>query len=86
MIIQSWMIAGLVAGALIGILVGRGYGFVGNVLSGAICGLVGTCFGAILFVVSGTERVTDAVLLITAFIAAVVLIAITRISARARAI
>jgi uncharacterized membrane protein YeaQ/YmgE (transglycosylase-associated protein family) len=43
MMIQSWIIAGLIVGALAGLLLGKGYSVVGDVLSGMLRGLVGGC-------------------------------------------
>lgn len=76
--ILSWLIVGLIAGWLAGIVMkGGGYGLVGDIVIGILGALVGGFLASVVF---GADTVNglDITSLITAFIGAVVLIALVR--------
>ena len=74
----AWIVIGLVAGWLAGsVMKGGGYGLVGNLIVGVLGALVGGFLAGILFggdFLQGINLVT----LVTAFLGAVVLIAVVR--------
>lgn len=82
MIIQSWIIVGLIAGCLVGMFAGRRYGMVGDILSGFIGGLVGGTLAALLFVVAGAVNGSNTFAAILAFTGAVILLAMKRVVTR----
>lgn len=76
--ILSWIIVGLIAGWLAGMVMkGSGYGLLGNIIIGILGGLLGGFLASLIF---NTDPVNGFTLssLITAFIGAVILIAIVR--------
>jgi uncharacterized membrane protein YeaQ/YmgE (transglycosylase-associated protein family) len=84
MFIQSWIILGLIAGALVGMLIGRSYGIVGDVILGIISGLVGGSLASILFVGAGAANPANAIIAITAFALAAILLVVKRVVIRPR--
>ncbi len=81
--ILSWIIVGLIAGWLAGMVMrGSGYGVIGDIILGIIGGLVGGFLASTLFGVQNAVNGINAVSIIVAFIGAVILIAIVRAIAR----
>lgn len=78
MSILAWIIVGLIAGWLAGVVMrGGGYGVVGNIIIGIVGALIGGFLTSVLFgynAVSGLDLVS----IVVAFIGAVILIAILR--------
>lgn len=76
--ILSWLIVGLIAGWLAGIVMkGGGYGLVGDIVIGILGALVGGFLASVVFGVDSVNGL-DITSLITAFVGAVVLIALVR--------
>lgn len=80
--IQFWFMAGLVVGWLAGMMLGRGYGIVGDITLGIIGALVGGSLASILFVASGAVNGAYAIAAIIAFTCAAILLAIKRVAAK----
>ena len=68
----------LVAGWLVGMMLGRGYGIAGDIVLGIIGGLVGGSLASILFVVSGAANGASTIAAIIAFTCAAILLVIKR--------
>ena len=82
--ILAWLIIGLIAGALAGMVMrGGGYGIIGDI----IVGIIGAFLGGFIFSLFGGSGVTGFNLwsLIVAFVGACVLIAILRAISGSRA-
>lgn len=80
--ILSWIIVGLIAGWLAGVVMkGSGYGVVGDIIVGIIGALIGGFLSQVLFGVNPVGGI-NLVSIIVAFIGAVILIAILRAVAR----
>jgi len=78
MSIVAWLIVGLIAGWLAGLVMkGGGYGVVGDLIIGVVGGLIGGFLASLVF---GADMVNgiNFVSIVTAFIGAVILIAILR--------
>ena len=75
--ILGWIIVGLIAGWLAGLVMkGGGYGVIGDIILGIIGALVGGFLASALFgIPSGTFSLTT---LIVAFLGAVIVVAIVR--------
>ena len=82
MVIQSWIIVGLIAGCLIGVMIGKSFGIVGDIILGFIGGLAGGCLASIVFVVAGTINGINVFAAIIAFSVAVILVRIKRVVVR----
>ena len=80
MVIQYWIIVGLIVGSLLGMLIGKGLGIAGDIILYMICALVGGCLASILFVVSGAVN-ANIFAAIIAFSAAAFLLWIKRVFA-----
>ncbi|RPI34265.1 MAG: GlsB/YeaQ/YmgE family stress response membrane protein [Chloroflexota bacterium] len=77
--ILSWIIVGLIAGWLAGLVMkGSGYGVLGNIILGVIGALVGGFLAAALFGVPDPLTGFDLTTLIVAFLGAIVTVAIVR--------
>ncbi len=83
----SWIIVGLIAGWLAGLVMkGSGYGVLGDIILGIIGGLLG---GFIVSALTGTPNAVNGiniVSIIVAFIGAVILVAIVRAVSGRRAV
>ncbi len=78
MSIVAWIIVGLIAGWLAGVVMkGSGYGVVGDIIIGIVGALLGGFLTSVLFGLSAVWGL-DIVSIIVAFIGAVILIAILR--------
>lgn len=76
--ILAWIVVGLIAGWLAGqVMKGGGYGLVGDIVVGVVGALVGGFLAGIIF---GGDFVTgiNVTTIITAFLGAIVLIAVLR--------
>ena len=80
--ILSWIILGLVAGWLAGMVMGGGYGFLGDIVLGILGAIVGGFLSSALLGIDVTGfNVTS---LLIAFVGAVIIIAISRAFTRGR--
>ncbi len=78
MSIVAWIIVGLIAGWLAGVVMkGSGYGVVGDIIIGTVGALLGGFLTSVLFGYSAVSGL-DIFSIIVAFIGAVILIAILR--------
>jgi uncharacterized membrane protein YeaQ/YmgE (transglycosylase-associated protein family) len=83
--ILSWIIVGLIAGWLAGMVVrGGGYGVVGDIIIGIVGGLIGGFLASALFGIPNPVNGINILSIVIAFIGAVILIAILRAVAPAR--
>lgn len=79
MSILSWIVVGLIAGWLAGLVVrGGGFGMVGNIVVGVIGGLLGGWIGTSLFKLGANVDGINLESILVAFFGAVVLIFIVR--------
>ncbi len=77
--ILSWLIVGLIAGWLAGMVMkGSGYGVIGDIVLGIIGALVGGFIASALFGAPDAVNGINIVSLIVAFLGAVVVVAIVR--------
>lgn len=76
--IVAWIVVGLIAGWLAGMVMkGGGYGVVGDIVVGVVGGLLGGFLASVLFKVDAINGI-DIVSIVTAFIGAVIMIAVIR--------
>ena len=79
MSIIAWIVVGLIAGWLAGMVMkGGGYGIVGDLIVGIIGALIGGFIAAWLFGVQDAVNGINVISLVTAFLGSVILIAIVR--------
>jgi uncharacterized membrane protein YeaQ/YmgE (transglycosylase-associated protein family) len=79
MSILAWIVVGLVAGWLAGMVMkGGGYGVVGDIIVGIVGALLGGFLAAWLFGVQDAVNGINIISIVTAFLGAVVLIAVVR--------
>jgi uncharacterized membrane protein YeaQ/YmgE (transglycosylase-associated protein family) len=77
--ILSWIIVGLIAGWLAGLVMkGSGYGVIGDIILGIIGALIGGFLASALFGVAAPVNGVNVPSLIIAFIGAVIVVAIVR--------
>jgi uncharacterized membrane protein YeaQ/YmgE (transglycosylase-associated protein family) len=77
--ILSWILVGLIAGWLAGVVMkGGGYGIVGDIILGIVGALVGGFLASALFDVADPIGGFDLTTLLIAFLGAVVVVAIVR--------
>jgi uncharacterized membrane protein YeaQ/YmgE (transglycosylase-associated protein family) len=77
--ILSWIIVGLIAGWLAGLVMkGGGYGVLGDIILGIIGALVGGFLASALFGVQNPVSGFDITTLVVAFLGAVIVVAIVR--------
>ncbi len=77
--ILSWIIVGLIAGWLAGLVMkGGGYGVLGDIILGIIGALVGGFLASALFGVRNPLSGFDITTLVVAFLGAIVVVAIVR--------
>jgi uncharacterized membrane protein YeaQ/YmgE (transglycosylase-associated protein family) len=85
--ILSWIVVGLIAGWLAGLVVrGGGYGLVGNIVVGIVGALIGGFLAGSLFNVPDAVNGINLTSILVAFLGAVVLILILRAVAPRRSI
>ncbi len=83
--ILAWIIVGLIAGWLAGLVMrGGGYGVVGDIIVGIVGALIGGFLASALFGIPNPVNGINIESIIVAFIGAVILIAILRAVAPAR--
>ncbi len=77
--VLSWIIVGLIAGWLAGVVMrGSGYGVVGDIILGIIGGLIGGFLASALFGIPNPVNGINIASIVVAFIGAVILVAILR--------
>lgn len=79
--LSSWLVMGLIAGCLAGLLLGKDSDVVATTMLGMIGGMAGGCVSLVLFMVSGAVQGIPPAILVVAF--ALFLIAMSRVFARA---
>lgn len=85
--ILSWIVVGLIAGWLAGLVVrGGGYGLIGNIVVGIVGALIGGFLAGTLFNVPDAVNGINLTSILIAFIGAVILILILRAVAPRRSI
>jgi uncharacterized membrane protein YeaQ/YmgE (transglycosylase-associated protein family) len=77
--ILSWIVVGLIAGWLAGLVMNTGFGVLGNILIGMVGGLLGGWLAGALFGVADPLTGFNVGTLFISFIGAVLLIAIIRL-------
>lgn len=78
MSILAWIVVGLIAGWLAGMVMkGGGYGVVGDIIIGIVGGLLGGFLAAVVFGVDALSGI-NLISIVTAFLGSVILIAIIR--------
>ena len=76
--ILAWLVVGLIAGWLAGMVMkGGGYGVVGDIIIGIVGALIGGFLAATLFNADAVNGI-NIVSIVTAFVGAVILIAVIR--------
>jgi uncharacterized membrane protein YeaQ/YmgE (transglycosylase-associated protein family) len=79
MSIIAWIVVGLVAGWLAGMVMkGGGYGVIGDIIVGIVGALLGGFLAAWLFGVQDAVSGINIISIVTAFLGAIVLIAVVR--------
>lgn len=79
MSIVAWIVVGLVAGWLAGMVMkGGGYGVIGDIIVGIVGALLGGFLAAVLFGMQDAVNGINVVSIVTSFIGAVILIAVVR--------
>ncbi len=82
----SWLVVGLIAGWLAGMVMrGGGYGLIGDIIVGIIGGLLGGFLASAVFGIPDPMTGVNLTSIVVAFIGAVILIAILRALAPYRA-
>ncbi len=77
--VLAWIIVGLIAGWLAGLVMkGSGYGALGDILLGIIGALIGGFIAGALFGVPDPISVVNVTTIVVAFLGAVILVAIVR--------
>jgi uncharacterized membrane protein YeaQ/YmgE (transglycosylase-associated protein family) len=78
--ILSWVIVGLIAGWLAGVVIkGRGYGLLGNILIGIVGALIGGYLATGLLGIADPINGVNVGTIVVAFLGAVVTIALVRL-------
>lgn len=77
--IIAWIVVGLIAGWLAGLVMkGGGYGVIGDIIVGIVGGLIGGFLASVVFGAPDAVNGINLISIITAFVGSVVLIAILR--------
>ncbi len=77
--ILSWIIVGLIAGWLTGLIMkGSGYGVIGDIILGIVGAIVGGFIASAIFGIPGAVNGINVTSIIVAIIGAVILVAIVR--------
>jgi uncharacterized membrane protein YeaQ/YmgE (transglycosylase-associated protein family) len=83
--ILSWIIVGLIAGWLAGLVMrGGGYGVIGDIIVGIVGGILGGFIAGTVFGIPNAVNGFNVTSIIIAFIGAVILVAILRAFSRGR--
>lgn len=78
--ILSWIVVGLIAGWLAGLVTkGRGYGCLGDIVVGVVGGLLGGWLATVIFHVKDVVNGINVELIAVAFVGAVVLLIVLRL-------
>ena len=78
--ILSWVIVGLIAGWLAGLVMkGKGFGLIGNTVIGIVGGLLGGYLASALFKVANPISGFNLTTIVIAFLGAVILLAVIRL-------
>lgn len=84
--ILTWIIVGLIAGWLAGVVMrGGGYGLLGDILVGIVGAILGGFLAGAIFGIPNAVNGINVTSIIIAFLGAVILIAILRAFSRGRA-
>ncbi len=85
--ILAWIIVGLIAGWLAGLVVkGGGYGIIGDIIVGIVGAIIGGFIAAYVFGIPGAVNGINLTSIIVAFIGAVILVLILRAVSGRRAL
>jgi uncharacterized membrane protein YeaQ/YmgE (transglycosylase-associated protein family) len=76
--ILSWIVVGLIAGWLAGLVMHSGFGIIGDIIIGIVGGLLGGFIASVLFNIPNPVNGINITSIVIAFIGAVVLAAILR--------
>jgi uncharacterized membrane protein YeaQ/YmgE (transglycosylase-associated protein family) len=77
--IIAWIVVGLIAGWLTGLVMkGSGYGIIGDIIIGIVGGLLGGFLASLLFGVENPTSGINVVSIIVAFLGSVILVALIR--------
>lgn len=80
MSILAWIVVGLIAGWLAGMVMkGGGYGVVGDIIIGIVGGLLGGFLATVIFGMGDAVNGINILSIVTAFIGSVILIALVRV-------
>lgn len=83
--ILSWIVVGLIAGWLAGLVTkGRGYGCIGDIIVGVVGGLLGGWLASVIFHVKDVVNGINVESIAVAFVGAVVLLIILRLVSGSR--
>jgi uncharacterized membrane protein YeaQ/YmgE (transglycosylase-associated protein family) len=83
--ILSWIVVGLLAGWLAGLVTkGRGYGCIGDIIVGVVGGLLGGWLASVIFHVKDVVNGINVESIAVAFVGAVVLLIILRLVSGSR--
>lgn len=78
--ILSWIVVGLIAGWLAGLVMkGRGFGLLGNIVIGIVGGLIGGWLAGQLFGIANATSEFSLLAILVAFVGAVILIWLLRL-------
>jgi len=77
--ILSWIVVGLIAGWLAGMVMGSGYGLLGDIVIGIIGGLVGGYLAGAVFGIADAVNGFNLTSILVAFIGALLLIGVSRL-------
>ncbi len=81
--ILSWIVVGLIAGWLAGLVMkGRGFGLIGNIVIGIIGGLLGGFLASSLFKIANPVSGLNLTTILVAFLGSIVLMALIRLLRR----
>jgi uncharacterized membrane protein YeaQ/YmgE (transglycosylase-associated protein family) len=76
--ILSWIVVGIIAGWAAGLVMrGRGFGLFGNIIIGVIGAFIGGWLAGVIFGIGNTISGINIETIITAFLGAVVVLAVT---------
>ena len=82
--ILSWLVVGLLAGWLAGMVMGSGYGLIGDIVLGIIGAVLGGFLAGRFFGVSDAVNGINFLSIAVAFVGAVIVIAISRVISHPR--
>ena len=80
--ILSWIVVGLLAGWLAGMVMGSGYGLLGDIILGIVGGLIGGYLAGAFFGVADAVNGINIGSIVVAALGAILLIAVSRMFSR----